>query len=182
MRRWLSQPAHMHPKRRSFSKAFRQWRKQPVRLMIAPRRPERFNEVASLNSEVRLDLGQKDEPTEPNRCRRGGDPARYDWRVSGDLLTGADVFLSAAVSLIKAVTTYSNQRRPARHVVTGAHTHNFHAMVDLMSGSRRIVSCRPPVIATEEITNVFAKLLASPRARRAWPPRQTTRHRQSGRD
>ena len=48
-------------------------------------------------------------------------------------------------------------------VVTGAHTHNFHAIVDLMVEAGAIVQL-PPVERrrTEEITNVLAKLLANP--------------------
>jgi 3-deoxy-D-manno-octulosonic-acid transferase len=47
--------------------------------------------------------------------------------------------------------------------VTGAHTHNFHAIVDLMVEADAIVQL-PPVegaVAVEEITRVFSKLLAS---------------------
>jgi len=51
-------------------------------------------------------------------------------------------------------------------VVTGAHTHNFHAIVDLMVEAGAIVQL-PPVISIEEITNVFAELLASIEERHA---------------
>src|SRR6185436_9555002 len=49
-------------------------------------------------------------------------------------------------------------------VVTGAHTHNFHAVVDLMVDAEALVQL-PPVVATEEVTHVLAKLLDSPDAR-----------------
>ena len=49
-------------------------------------------------------------------------------------------------------------------VVTGAHTHNFHAIVSLMEEAGAIVQL-PPVegpTAVDELTATFAKLLADP--------------------
>ncbi|HKG80158.1 MAG TPA: hypothetical protein VKA78_12080, partial [Pyrinomonadaceae bacterium] len=49
-------------------------------------------------------------------------------------------------------------------VVTGAHTHNFHAIVDLMEEAGAIVQL-PPVegaAATEELTGALVRLLADP--------------------
>jgi 3-deoxy-D-manno-octulosonic-acid transferase len=53
-------------------------------------------------------------------------------------------------------------------VVTGAHTHNFHAIVDLLDEAGAIVQLPPAegATATEELTRALAKLLddASERA------------------
>jgi 3-deoxy-D-manno-octulosonic-acid transferase len=52
-------------------------------------------------------------------------------------------------------------------VVTGAHTHNFHAIVELMNKANALVQL--PVLegaaASDELTRVFEKLLASPAQR-----------------
>ena len=53
-------------------------------------------------------------------------------------------------------------------VVTGAHTHNFHAIVDLMNEAGAIVQL-PAVegaAASDEIANVFERLLAGARRTR----------------
>jgi 3-deoxy-D-manno-octulosonic-acid transferase len=49
-------------------------------------------------------------------------------------------------------------------VVTGAHTHNFHAIVDLLNEANAIVQLPPlpDAAAVNELARVFAELLANP--------------------
>jgi 3-deoxy-D-manno-octulosonic-acid transferase len=134
--------------------------KQPVRLMLAPRHPERFNEVAALLQKSDLSWARKTNPPQPTDSDAtvilldtiGELPATYSLAdvvfVGGSIVDrgGHNVLEPAAAGVA---------------VVTGAHTHNFHAIVNLMSEAGAIVQL-PPFVSREEITHVFAKLLADP--------------------
>jgi len=69
-----------------------------------------------------------------------------------------------------------NVLEPAAHgiaVVTGAHTHNFHAIVDLLNEADAIVQL-PPVEGAEavaKLTEVFQRLLADAEWRRGFGAR-----------
>jgi 3-deoxy-D-manno-octulosonic-acid transferase len=141
--------------------------KQPVRLMLAPRHPERFNEVASLIQSSGLSWARRTNPAGPNDrgatvillVTIGELPATYSLAtvvfVGGSIVDkgGHNVLEPAAVGAA---------------VVTGAHTHNFHAIVDLLDEAGAIVQLPPAegATATEELTRALAKLLddASERA------------------
>jgi 3-deoxy-D-manno-octulosonic-acid transferase len=139
--------------------------KQPVRLMIAPRRPERFNEVAALLEKSGLSWARKTGKT--------NSPDSNDANATVILLDTIGE-LPATYSLAEIVFVGGsivdrgghNVLEPAAAgaaVVTGAHTHNFHAIVSLMIEAGAIVQL-PAVegdVAVEEITHVFSKLLAS---------------------
>src|SRR5215207_491242 len=112
--------------------------KQPVRLMLAPRHPERFNEVASLLQKSGLSWTRRTNPPNPNDANAtvilldtiGELPATYALAqivfVGGSIVDkgGHNVLEPAAAGVA---------------VVTGAHTHNFHAIVDLMLEAHAIV-------------------------------------------
>ncbi len=131
---------------------------QPARLMIAPRHPERFNEVAALLQKSGLSWARKTNPAQPEDTDAtvilldtiGELPATYSLAdvvfVGGSIVDrgGHNVLEPAAAGVA---------------VVTGAHTHNFHAIVDLMLQAGAIVQL-PPFVSAEEIAQVFAKLLA----------------------
>jgi 3-deoxy-D-manno-octulosonic-acid transferase len=135
---------------------------QPARLMLAPRHPERFNEVASLIQKS----GQ-------SWTRRTAVPAAEDANATVILLDTIGE-LPATYSLADVVFVGGsivdrgghNVLEPAAAgapVVTGAHTHNFHAIVDLMCEANAIVQL-PPVetsAASAELTYVLKKLLAN---------------------
>ena len=135
---------------------------QPARLMIAPRHPERFNEVATLIQKSGLSW-----------TRRTSAPAAEDASASVILLDTIGE-LPATYSLADVVFVGGsivdrgghNVLEPAAAgaaVVTGAHTHNFHAIVDLMCEAKAIVQL-PPVensAAAPELTHVFKNLLAN---------------------
>ena len=134
---------------------------QPVRLMIAPRHPERFNEVAQLIEDYGLSW-----------ARRTNVPAANDATAAVILLDTIGE-LPAAYPLAVAVFVGGsivdrgghNVLEPAAHavpVITGAHTHNFHAIVDLLNEAEAIVQL-PPVEGAEavaKLTDVLSRLLA----------------------
>lgn len=121
-----------------------------ARLMIAPRHPERFNEVAELVEASGLSW-----------ARRTNAPTRED--------TSATVILLDTIGELTSVYSHAsvvfvggsivdrgghNVLEPAAHgvpVVTGAHTHNFHAIVDLLNEADAIVQL-PPVDGDEAVT------------------------------
>jgi 3-deoxy-D-manno-octulosonic-acid transferase len=134
--------------------------KQPVRLMVAPRRPERFNEVAALIQKSGLSWARKTNPEQPE----DKDAAVILLDTIGELRATyslADVVFVGGSIVDKGGHNVLEPAAAGAAVVTGAHTHNFHAVVDLMVEAGAIVQL-PPVITTEEITNVFSNLLASP--------------------
>jgi 3-deoxy-D-manno-octulosonic-acid transferase len=140
--------------------SFKQLRtKQPVRLMIAPRHPERFNEVAALIQKSGLSWARKTNPPQPEDA----DAAVILLDTIGELpatYSLADVVFVGGSLVDKGGHNVLEPAAAGAAVVTGAHTHNFHAIVDLMVEAGAIVQL-PPVITIEEITNVFAELLAS---------------------
>lgn len=135
--------------------------KQTARLMIAPRHPERFNEVASLIQNSGLSW-----------TRRTSVPEMSDSEATVILLDTIGE-LPATYSLATVVFVGGsivdrgghNVLEPAAAgaaVVTGAHTHNFHAIVDLMEEAGAIVQLPPAqgANASEEFTRAVEKLLA----------------------
>src|ERR1051325_362742 len=135
---------------------------QPARLMLAPRHPERFNEVATLIQKSGLSW-----------TRRTAAPSANDATAAVILLDTIGE-LPATYSLADVVFVGGsivdrgghNVLEPAAAggaVVTGAHTHNFHAIVDLMCEAKAIVQL-PPLgnsAAATELTHVFKNLLAN---------------------
>ena len=150
------------PEEEIILESFKQLRtKQTARLMIAPRHPERFNEVASLIQNSGLSW-----------TRRTNAPEASDTEATVILLDTIGE-LPATYSLATVVFVGGsivdrgghNVLEPAAAgaaVVTGAHTHNFHAIVDLMEEAGAIVQLPPAqgANASEEFTRVVEKLLA----------------------
>ena len=151
------------PEEEVILESFKQLRaKQAVRLMIAPRRPERFNEVAALLQKSGLSWTRKTNPPDPNDAGAavilldtiGELPATYSLAqivfVGGSIVDrgGHNVLEPAAAGVA---------------VVTGAHTHNFQAIVDLMHEQGAIVQlpALEGAVAVDELTHVFSKLLAN---------------------
>lgn len=132
-----------------------------ARLMLAPRHPERFNEVAELIRGSGLSWARRTSP-----------PVAADADASVILLDTIGE-LPATYSLATAVFVGGsivdrgghNVLEPAAHgvaVITGAHTHNFHAIVDLLNEANAIVQL-PPVQGAEAVaalTEVLRRLLA----------------------
>lgn len=147
----------------SFSKL---QRSQPVRLMLAPRHPERFAEVASLIQNSGMPWAKRTNAPEATDAEAkvilldtiGELPATYTLAtvvfVGGSIVDrgGHNVLEPAAAGV---------------PVVTGAHTHNFHAIVDLLNEADALVQL--PALegnaASDELAKVLNGLLADPQRR-----------------
>jgi 3-deoxy-D-manno-octulosonic-acid transferase len=135
---------------------------RPVRLMIAPRRPERFNEVAALLQKSGLSWTRKTNPPDSNDANAtvilldsiGELPATYS--LAQIVFVGGSIVDHGGHNVLEPAAA-------GTAVVTGAHTHNFHAIVELMEAAGAIVQL-PAVegaVAVEELTHVFSKLFAN---------------------
>ncbi len=134
-----------------------------ARLIIAPRKPERFDEVAALIEGSGLSWARRTNP-----------PKLSDADASVILLDTIGE-LPSTYSLATVVFVGGsivdrgghNVLEPAAHgvaVVTGAHTHNFHAIVDLLNQANAIVQL-PPVEGAEAVTaltDALRRLLIDP--------------------
>lgn len=130
------------PEEKIVIESFKRLRKKhaTVRLMIAPRRPERFDEVAGLIEASGLSW-----------TRRTNEAAPEDKSVAVILLDTigelTSVYPHASVVFVGGSIVDRgghNVLEPAAHgvaVITGAHTHNFHAIVALLKDA--IVQLQP---------------------------------------
>ena len=145
---------------------------QRARLLIAPRKPERFAEVAALIEGSGLSW-----------ARRTNAPQSSDAEAEVILLDTIgelpSIYSLATVVFVGGSIVDRgghNVLEPAAHgvaVVTGAHTHNFHAIVDLLNEADAIVQL-PPVEGAEavaKLTEVFQRLLADAEWRRGFGAR-----------
>ena len=134
-----------------------------ARLLIAPRHPERFNEVASLLEVSGL-----------HYSRRSDAPAANDM-TSDVILLDSIGELQSVYSLATIVFVGGSIARTGGHnvlepaavgacVVTGGYTHNFQAIVETFSKADALVqlSPMPEAAAREELSLVFSNLLADP--------------------
>lgn len=137
-----------------------------ARLMLAPRHPERFQEVASLIRESGLSWARRTDAASATDTEAtvilldtiGELPATYALAtvvfVGGSIVDrgGHNVLEPAAAGV---------------PVVTGAHTHNFHAIVDQLNEAQALVQL-PPVegaAASTELAKALKLLLADPQRR-----------------
>ena len=138
----------------------------PVRLMIAPRHPERFKEVASVIEKSGLSWSRRtDQPKPSDRDATvilldtiGELPATY--QLAQIVFVGGSIIDKGGHNVLEPAAS-------GTAIVTGAHTHNFHAIVALMNEANALVQL-PPLEgcpAADEIAHVFAKLLADPSER-----------------
>lgn len=138
-----------------------------ARLLIAPRHPERFNDVASL-----IELS---ELTYSRRTK----PAVVADTTNSVILLDSIGELQSVYSLATIVFVGGSIARTGGHnilepaavgacVITGGHTHNFQAIVETFSKADALVqlSPMPEAEAREELTTVFTSLLVN-HARRA---------------
>ena len=137
--------------------------KQPVRLMLAPRHPERFNEVAALVQNSGLSWAKRTNTQDPSDRSAtvilldtiGELPATYS--LATVVFVGGSIVNRGGHNVLEPAAA-------ATAVVTGAHTHNFHAIVDLMDEASALVQL-PPVKgadAVRALTDVLSKLLNDP--------------------
>ncbi|HSL55978.1 MAG TPA: 3-deoxy-D-manno-octulosonic acid transferase [Pyrinomonadaceae bacterium] len=140
--------------------------KQPVRLMLAPRHPERFNEVAGLLQKSGLSWTTRTNAPNPNDADAsiilldtiGELPATYT--LAQIVFVGGSIVDKGGHNVLEPAAA-------GAAVVTGAHTHNFHAIVELMNEAGALVQlpALENAAASDELAYVFEKLLASPAER-----------------
>jgi 3-deoxy-D-manno-octulosonic-acid transferase len=130
--------------------------------MLAPRHPERFNEVATLIQKSGLRWTRRTAATAADDANAtvilldtiGELPATYS--LADVVFVGGSIVDRGGHNVLEPAAA-------GAAVVTGAHTHNFHAIVDLMCEAKAIVQL-PPVetsAAAPELTHVLKSLLAN---------------------
>ena len=149
------------PEEKIVLESFKRLREEvSVRLMLAPRHPERFNEVAELIQASGLSW-----------ARRTTAPSAGDATAAVILLDTIGELpalypLATAVFVGGSIVDRGghNVLEPAAHgvaVITGAHTHNFHAIVDLLNEAEAIVQL--PAVegedAVEKLTESLRRVL-----------------------
>jgi 3-deoxy-D-manno-octulosonic-acid transferase len=137
-------------------------RKHPVRLMIAPRRPERFQEVANLLDASGLSWVRRTAPPQPNDSTAeailldtiGELPAAY-WLASV-VFVGGSIVNHGGHNVLEPAAT-------GTCVVTGHYTHNFQAIVQLLNEFDAIVQLPPLETrkAAQCLTHTLEELLAN---------------------
>jgi 3-deoxy-D-manno-octulosonic-acid transferase len=131
-----------------------------VRLMIAPRHPERFKEVASVIQQSGLSWTRRTNPPDPRDSSAtvilldtiGELPATYE--LAEIVFVGGSIVDKGGHNVLEPAAS-------GVAVVTGTHTHNFQAIVELMHEAHAIVQL-PPLegcAAADEVAYAFAKLL-----------------------
>jgi len=131
-----------------------------VRLMIAPRHPERFKEVAALIQQSGLTWTRRTNPPDPGDTNAtlilldtiGELPATYE--LAHIVFVGGSIVDKGGHNVLEPAAS-------GVAVVTGTHTHNFQAIVELMHEAHAIVQL-PPLEgsnAGDEVAYAFAKLL-----------------------
>ena len=140
--------------------------KQPVRLMLAPRHPERFNEVATLLQKSGLSWTRRTSLPHANDTNAvvilldtiGELPATY--ALAQLVFVGGSIVDKGGHNVLEPAAAGAT-------VVTGTNTHNFHAIVELMNEANALVQL-PPLegsTASDEIAQTFERLLANPAER-----------------
>jgi 3-deoxy-D-manno-octulosonic-acid transferase len=140
-----------------------------ARLMLAPRHPERFQEVATLIRESGMSWARRTNPPDPS----DGSASVILLDTIGELPT--TYALAAVVFVGGSIVDRGghNVLEPAAAgvpVVTGAHTHNFHAIVALLNEANAIIQLPPlpplpDAAASNELAKVFTDLLSDPERR-----------------
>jgi len=131
-----------------------------VRLMIAPRHPERFKEVATLIQQSGLTWTRRTNPPDPGDTSAtvilldtiGELPATYE--LAQIVFVGGSIVDKGGHNVLEPAAS-------GMPVVTGAHTHNFQAIVELMHEAKAIVQLPrlEGCAASDEVAYAFRKLL-----------------------
>jgi 3-deoxy-D-manno-octulosonic-acid transferase len=142
--------------------AFKQTREQQpsARLLIAPRHPERFSEVATLLNKSGLKWARRSEERKPEDA--GCDVILLD--TVGELRAAYAMATVAFVGGSIAPAGGHNVLEPASlgiAVITGSHTENFAAITKVLLAENAIVQLSPsePSQAAAELASVLAELL-----------------------
>jgi 3-deoxy-D-manno-octulosonic-acid transferase len=133
---------------------------QPVRLMIAPRHPERFKEVANLIQQSGLNWTKRTNPPDPKDTDASVILLDTIGELPGTYELAHIVFVGGSI-VDKGGHNVLEPAASGVAIVTGAHTHNFQTIVELMNEANAIVQL-PPLEgcdASAELAHAFAKLL-----------------------
>ena len=157
------------PEERIILESFRQLRTgvQKPRLMLAPRHPERFQEVASLLQSSGLTWSQRTATPQQSDsvCEVilldtiGELPATYP--LAAIVFVGGSIAKKGGHNVLEPAAA-------AACVVTGAHTDNFEAIVNLLDENNAIVLL-PPLEdreAAQRLAEVLGDLLMKPQLRK----------------
>ncbi|HEY5885430.1 MAG TPA: 3-deoxy-D-manno-octulosonic acid transferase [Pyrinomonadaceae bacterium] len=139
-----------------------------ARLLIAPRHPERFNEVASLIAVSGLPFARRSKPLAKSNKTDSVILLDSIGELQSVYSLATIVFMGGSI----AKTGGHNILEPAAAgtcVVTGSYTHNFQAIVQTFSKGDALVQlqARSESEAGEELTTVISDLLADPARRTA---------------
>lgn len=157
------------PEERLILEAFRQTRASSAakpRLMLAPRHPERFAEVASMLEKSGLTWRRRTSLADPSDedCdvilldTIGELPAIY--ALGSVVFVGGSIAKSGGHNILEPAAA-------GAAIITGAHTHNFETIVKTFVKQGAIVQLRPGSDreATTELASVFIELLANDQRR-----------------
>jgi 3-deoxy-D-manno-octulosonic-acid transferase len=135
---------------------------QRLRLMIAPRRPERFQEVANLLEASGLTWSRRSNCEDPRDAQAeiilldtiGELPAAYP--LATVVFVGGSIVDKGGHNLLEPAMT-------GACIVTGYHTHNFQAIVELLVDAGAIVQLPPIEVekADQYLTQTLQELLAN---------------------
>ncbi|MDQ2938547.1 MAG: 3-deoxy-D-manno-octulosonic acid transferase [Acidobacteriota bacterium] len=138
------------------------------RLMIAPRHPERFDEVAALIEASGFRLSRRTAPTKPDDQQSQVILLDSIGELQSLYSLASIVFVGGSI----ASTGGHNILEPAAVgacVITGAHTFNFKEIVETFVNSGAIIQLPPMSYseATVELANIISDLLAHSAKRQA---------------
>jgi 3-deoxy-D-manno-octulosonic-acid transferase len=155
------------PEEKIVIESFQQLRQQQnLRLMIAPRRPERFQEVANLLEASGLNWVRRTDPAQPGDSNAevilldtiGELPSAY--LLATVVFVGGSIVERGGHNVLEPAAT-------GTCVVTGHHTHNFQAIVQLLTRADAIVQL--PLVETQKaagfLTHTLAELLGDDQRR-----------------
>lgn len=155
------------PEEKIVLESFKRLRQErEVRLMIAPRHPERFNEVAELIQASGLSWAQRTKAPQASDAEAAVILLDTIGELPSTYSHASVVFVGGSI----VDRGGHNVLEPAAHgvaVVTGAHTHNFHAIVDLLTAADAIVQLPPAEgsDAVARLTETLQRLLDDAPAR-----------------
>ena len=163
------------PEEKIVLESFKQVRaSQPVRLMLAPRHPERFAEVASLIQGSGLSWARRTNAPDAGDASAavilldtiGELPATY--ALASVVFVGGSIVDRGGHNVLEPAAA-------GVPVVTGAHTHNFHAIVDLLNEADAIVQLPPGEgdAASAALAEALIDLLADAKRRTELATRAT---------
>ena len=155
------------PEEKIILESIRQLRKkQPARLMLVPRHSERFDEVAALIQKSGLSWARRKSP--PNATDTDATVILLD--TIGELHAAfplAQIVFVGGSLMDKGGHNVVEPASAGVAVVTGPHTHNFQNIIALMKEAEAIIQlpANNDAAASQELSIVFDKLLASPAER-----------------